>query len=176
MPSGSRFVAAAAFWQGVERKEGPVSGEGFRRCSRLQFLVSSRFPGHAGANAIDAAVTIEQIVGVERNDLGLRRDEMNAGAFDVADAEIEAVEKLHDGDAEHVLVARSAGASKVGRQHRNSVRRWPVLSGPDESENSSMNFSRSTGCFSRLMVFGMIATSCSFGTIEVTGSTLSPLR
>ncbi len=31
-------------------------------------------------------------------------DEMDAAALDVADAEIEAIEKLHDGDAEDVLV------------------------------------------------------------------------
>jgi len=34
---------------------------------------------------------------------------MNAGALDVADAEIEAVEKLHDRDAEYVLVTQSVG-------------------------------------------------------------------
>jgi hypothetical protein len=100
---------------GLEQKAGPVSGEGFRRRSRLQLLVSCRFPGHAGANAIDAAVTIKQVVGVERNDLAPRLDEMNAGALDVADAEIEAIEKLHDGDAEHVLVAE-IGRGLEGRQ------------------------------------------------------------
>ncbi len=40
---------------------------------------------------------------------------MDAGALDVADAEIEAVEKLHDGDAEHVLVGEAFGHLE-GRQ------------------------------------------------------------
>src|SRR5206468_863682 len=62
-----------------------------------------------GSDAVDGAVAIEQIVGVERDDLAALGDEMDAGAFDVADAEIEAVEKLHDGDAEDVLVAEIVG-------------------------------------------------------------------
>src|SRR5882672_2531204 len=114
MPSGSRF-GVAAFRREVEQKAGPVSGAGFRRRSRLQLLVPYGIPGYPGADAIDAAVTIKQVVGVERNDLALRCDEMNAGALDVADAEIEAVEKLHDGDAEHVLVAE-IGRGLEGRQ------------------------------------------------------------
>src|SRR5450432_4758660 len=102
MPSGSRCAAVAAAFRAMP-------GENFRCHSWLQRLVPDRFPGDAGANAVDAAVTIKQIVGVERNDLALRRDEMNAGTLDVADAEIEAVEELHDGDAEDVLIAQPVG-------------------------------------------------------------------
>src|SRR6476646_583835 len=38
---------------------------------------------------------IEQVVGIEGNDLALRRHEMDAGALHGADAEIVAVEKLY---------------------------------------------------------------------------------
>src|SRR6266849_631698 len=110
MPSGSRCAAVAAAF-----RWGAMPGEGFRCRSWLQRLVPDRFPGHAGANAVDAAVPIKQIVGVEWNDLALRRDEMNAGTLDVADTEIEAVEELHNGDAEHVLVAE-IGRRLEGRQ------------------------------------------------------------
>src|SRR5258706_9250092 len=115
MRSGSHSAVVAAFRRGVEQEASPVLRRGYRRRSWLQHLVPDRIAGHPGANAVDAAVAIEQVVGVERNDLALRRDEMDAGALDVADAEIEAVEKLHDGDAEHVLVAE-IGRGLEGRQ------------------------------------------------------------
>src|SRR3954454_25361628 len=60
--------------------------------------------GRLPQTAIDA-FAIEQIVGVERNDLPLRRHEMDAGALHRTDAEIVAVEELHDDDAEHLVVA-----------------------------------------------------------------------
>src|SRR5581483_12120044 len=59
-----------------------------------------------------------------------------------------------------------AGASTLGRQQRNSVSRSAQLFGPEESENSSMNFSFRIGCFSKLIVFGVTATNSSRGTIE----------
>src|SRR5882757_4438579 len=58
-------------------------------------------------NAVDAAVAVEQVVGVERDNLSVRGHEVDAGALDPADAEIEAIHELHDGDAEHVLVAQT---------------------------------------------------------------------
>src|ERR1044072_673490 len=51
------------------------------------------------------AIAVEQIVRIERNDLAVRRHEMNAGALHRADAEIVLVEELHDHDAEHLVVA-----------------------------------------------------------------------
>src|SRR5215472_3344801 len=64
---------------------------------------------HRRADAINGAVAVEQVVGVERNDLAGRRDEMDAGALDATDTEIEAVHELDDRDAEHVLVADAGG-------------------------------------------------------------------
>src|SRR5262249_37198766 len=58
--------------------------------------------------------TIEGVVGVERNDAALGRHEMDTGALDVGQTEIEAVEKLHDGDAKDVVVARALGHRHVG--------------------------------------------------------------
>src|SRR5687767_5456245 len=51
------------------------------------------------------SVAVEEIVGVEGDDLALRRDEVDAGALHRGDAEIEAVEELHDHDAEDLVVA-----------------------------------------------------------------------
>src|SRR5450432_3227077 len=103
MPLSSRCAAGPA-----EPGAGPVARQDYRARSSLQLLgrAPGGISGHARANAVDAAVAIKQIVGVERNDLPLRRDKMNAGALDVADAEIEAIEELHDGDAENVCVAQ----------------------------------------------------------------------
>src|SRR5206468_4141767 len=42
---------------------------------------------HGGADLVDLSVAIEQIVGVERNDLPVRRDEVDAGALHATDAE-----------------------------------------------------------------------------------------
>ncbi|MGF6312367.1 hypothetical protein ABIB82_006332 [Bradyrhizobium sp. i1.8.4] len=53
-----------------------------------------RSPGQRGADSVDLAVTIEQIVGVERDDRAALGDEVDAASLDVADAEIEAIEKL----------------------------------------------------------------------------------
>src|SRR5262245_38984788 len=48
---------------------------------------------------------VEEVIGVEGDDLFLRRDEVDAGALHAADAEIEAVHELHDDHAEHAVVA-----------------------------------------------------------------------
>src|SRR5262249_26455975 len=69
-----------------------------------------------------------------------------------------------------------AGAANFGGQQRNSASRSGALHGPEESENSSMNFSRNAGYFSKLMAFGTSARSSSRGTAERIGITLSPLR
>src|SRR5262245_37855877 len=53
-------------------------------------------PRQSRANPIDAAVAIEQVVSIERDDLAVRGHEMNAGALHAAEAEIEAVHELHD--------------------------------------------------------------------------------
>src|SRR5262245_34345672 len=45
-------------------------------------------------------VAVEEIVGVEGDDLALRRYEVDAGALDRGDAEVETVEELHDDNAE----------------------------------------------------------------------------
>ena len=52
------------------------------------------------------AVAIEQVVGIERDDLSGRRHEMDARALDAADTKIEAIEKLHDRDPKDVLVGQ----------------------------------------------------------------------
>src|SRR6188474_3398970 len=57
------------------------------------------------AELLGKAVAVEEIVGVERDDLLLGRDEVDAGALDRGDAEIEAVEELDDHDAEDLVVA-----------------------------------------------------------------------
>src|ERR1700694_3346047 len=54
------------------------------------------------------AVAVEKIVGVEGDDLAFARDEVNAGALHRGDAEIVAVEELHDDDAEDFVVAEIA--------------------------------------------------------------------
>src|SRR5262249_61075319 len=59
--------------------------------------------------------SVEGVVGVERDDATLRRHEMNAGALDIGQAEIEAVEELHDGDPEDVLVTRTLRHRYIGQ-------------------------------------------------------------
>src|ERR1700685_1534096 len=97
MPSGSRFGAGA--------EAGAATAY---RHSSWPHLLLLRGPkslaGQTRADAVDFAVPIEQVVGVERNDLARGRHEMDTGAFDVANAEIEAIEELHNGDAKHVFV------------------------------------------------------------------------
>src|ERR1700722_2167150 len=67
------------------------AGSGFSIGSLAQFHVQ---PG-----------AVEHIIGVERDDLSLRRDEVDARALHGRDAEIVLVEKLHDDDPEHFVIA-----------------------------------------------------------------------
>src|ERR1700757_3327717 len=58
-----------------------------------------------GAPANRLPVAVEQGVGVEGNDLALRRHEMDTGALDLGEAEIEAIQELHDHDPEDLVIA-----------------------------------------------------------------------
>src|SRR5947208_2401512 len=55
------------------------------------------------------AVAVEQIVGVKGINLAVRRHEMDAGALHRADAEIIAVEELHDHNAKDFVVTEVCG-------------------------------------------------------------------
>src|SRR5580658_7379044 len=73
-------------------------------------------PGISALPQFDVqAFAIEQVIGVERNDLALRRDEVNAGALYRRDAKIVFVEELHDDDAEHLVVAEVARHLDLGQ-------------------------------------------------------------
>ena len=48
---------------------------------------------------------MQQVVGVERDDPAVRRDEVDARAFDPGQAEVEAVEEGDDRHPEHLVVA-----------------------------------------------------------------------
>src|SRR3954447_8717593 len=100
-PDGIRItkpMARTAMAPAVQRRAPGLAGD----------AVLGSYMGRLPQTAIDA-FAIEQVVGVERNDLPLRRHEMNARALHRADAEIVAVEELHDDDAEHLVV------SEIGR-------------------------------------------------------------
>src|SRR5262245_63281888 len=78
---------------------------------RLSLLLASDPRGCHGLRlgqrgVAGGAGAVEEVVGVEGDDLLLRRHEVDAGALHAADAEIEAVHELHDDHAEHAVVAK----------------------------------------------------------------------
>src|SRR5262249_34153799 len=64
---------------------------------------------HASADLVDPAVAIEQVVGVERDDLPVRRHEVDARPLHATETEVEPVHELHDHDAKHILVREAGG-------------------------------------------------------------------
>src|SRR5262245_42379158 len=68
---------------------------------RLCSLLATDSDGRRGRRRCQGGVaggagTVEEVVGVEGNDLPLRRDKVDARALDAADAKIESVHELHD--------------------------------------------------------------------------------
>src|SRR5690242_17346130 len=57
------------------------------------------------AGIAGGTVAVEEVVGVEGDDLSPRRHEVDAGTLHGRQAEVEAVEELHDDDAEDAVVA-----------------------------------------------------------------------
>src|SRR3546814_8003457 len=60
----------------------------------------------SAADTFDLAVSVEQVVGVERNDLSFRREEVDATALYAAQVKVVAIHELDNGHAKHVLVAQ----------------------------------------------------------------------
>src|SRR5262245_57377811 len=95
----------------VERgsRGGGVSG------TDMAYASSLVGPRQARADPVDATVTIEQVVSIERDDLAIRGHEMNTGALDPAEAEIEPIHELDDRDPEHVLVGEACRHFRLGQ-------------------------------------------------------------
>src|SRR5580693_6603087 len=83
--------------------------------------VHCRSTGRSGSCTFDLpqlhveSVPVEQIVGIERDDLAVGRHEVDAGALDRGNAEIEAVEELNDHDAEDLVVTEIVGNLDLGQ-------------------------------------------------------------
>jgi hypothetical protein len=127
--------------------------------------------------AIHETVAIKQIVRIERNDLPLRCDEMDAGTLHRGDAEIEAVEKLHDDDTEDFVVAEIARHFDL-RQATKANRPTPSSCAhrlkPATARSNSLF--RNSGECSNVIAFGALVSSCSLGMRRVIGVTSRPLR
>src|ERR1700677_773277 len=73
----------------------------------VRLPLSGRFSSGMGrhSHVLLKAFAVEKVIGIEGDDLTLRCHEMDAGALHRADAEIVAVEKLHDDNPEDLVVA-----------------------------------------------------------------------
>src|ERR1051326_8576128 len=96
-PITSKVTESAPHWRRPGREAGGGGG-----------AVLGSYMGRLPQAFVDA-FAIEQVVGIERDDLPLRRHEMDAGALHRSDAEIVAVEELHDDDTKHLVVTEIAG-------------------------------------------------------------------
>src|SRR3546814_3310363 len=77
----------------------------------------------SAADTLDLAVSVEQVVGVERNDLSFRREEVDATALYAAQVKVVAIHELDNGHAKHVLVAQVLRRSEENTSELQSLMR-----------------------------------------------------
>src|SRR6185312_5712098 len=70
-------------------------------------------------------VAVEEIVGVEGDDLRLGRDEMDAGSLHRGDTKVIAVEERHDRHPEHLVVAEVVGHLDLGQTAEQVAQHGP---------------------------------------------------
>src|SRR3546814_1975166 len=77
----------------------------------------------SAADTLDLAVSVAQVVGVERNDLSFRREEVDATALYAAQVKVVAIHELDNGHATHVLVAQVLRCGELRQTARRSEER-----------------------------------------------------
>src|SRR3546814_11098214 len=75
------------------------------------------------ADTLELAVSVEQVVGVERNDLSFRREEVDATALYAAQVKVVAIHELDNGHAKHVLVAQVLRCGELRQTAKRSEER-----------------------------------------------------
>ncbi len=98
------------------------------------------------------SIPVKQVERIERNDPAIGMDDVDAGFLHAADIEIMGVEKLHDDDAENVVVGDMPRHSNLRQAAEQLLERRRLELGLAPVEKRPKSSSRSCGFCSYMMV------------------------